>query len=97
MKIYVETAEGTDNFYLDEAACAVEGTVIDGAGQPEFTVKGDVNMDKVFDLADAVLLQKWLLGDTNTETADWEAGDLNKDGRLNAVDLTLMKRMLPAS
>ena len=97
MKIYVETKEGTDNFWLDEAACAVGETVIVGAGQPEFRVKGDINADKAFDLSDAVLLQKWLLAYPDAALADWEAGDLNGDGRLNAVDFSLMKRMLLAS
>ena len=94
MKIYVETKEGTDSFWLDEAACAVGGTVIAGAGQPEFRVKGDINADKAFDLSDAVLLQKWLLAYPDAALADWEVGDLNADGRLNAVDFSLMKRML---
>ena len=94
MKLYVETKEGTDSFYLDEAVCAVEGTVITGAGQPEYTIKGDVNADKVFDLADVNMLQKWLLVYPDVALANWEAGDLNNDGRLDAVDLTLMKRAL---
>ena len=58
MKLFVETKEGTDSFYLDEAFCAVEGTMIEGAGQPEFTLKGDVNADQVFDLT---LMKRMLL------------------------------------
>ena len=68
--------------------------MITGAGQPEYTIKGDVNADKVFDLADVNMLQKWLLAYPDVELANWEAGDLNNDGRLDAVDLTLMKRAL---
>ena len=62
--------------------------------QPEYTIKGDVNADKEFDLADVNMLQKWLLAYPDVELANWEAGDLNNDGRLDAVDLTLMKRAL---
>ncbi|GEM_PF-477054 len=55
-------------------------------------VKGDVNADGVCDIADAVMLQKYLL-DGGTVT-DWQAGDLDGNGRLHAADLTLLKRLL---
>ncbi|MBQ8921861.1 MAG: RICIN domain-containing protein [Oscillospiraceae bacterium] len=57
-------------------------------------VSGDLNGDGVLTVADAVLLQKWLLNTPNTVLYDWTAGDLSGDGRLTAVDLTLMKRTL---
>ena len=57
-------------------------------------VKGDVNKDGEFSLADLVLLQKWLIADPDAKLADWKAGDFNNDGKLNAVDLSLMKREL---
>lgn len=57
-------------------------------------VEGDVNGDGVFNIADVVLLQKWLLSDTNEELADWKAGDLLADDELNAFDLCLMKKKL---
>lgn len=53
--------------------------------------------DSTFMVTDARQLQKWLLCDTNAQIADWTAADINQDGRLNAVDLTLMKRALIAS
>ena len=58
------------------------------------SMQGDVNADGKFDIADVVLLQKWLLAVPNTKLADWKAGDLDGNGRLNAIDLTLMKRKL---
>ena len=57
-------------------------------------VKGDVNADGNVNLADAVLLQKWLLALPDTVLSDWKAGDMNGDARLNAVDLTMLKRIL---
>ncbi len=54
---------------------------------------GDFNGDGAFDLADAVALQKYLLS-ADTDPADWKAGDMDSSGRLNAADLTLMKRRL---
>ena len=56
--------------------------------------KGDVNGDGTVNIADVVMLQKYLLA-TGTLTAEQaELADLSTDGRLNAVDLTLLKRML---
>lgn len=54
---------------------------------------GDVNADNKFDMADAVLMQKWL-GAENVTLASMSAGDLCDDDRLNIFDLNLMKREL---
>lgn len=55
-------------------------------------VLGDVNADGKCSVADAVMLQKWLL--CSGKLTDWHSADLNSDGKINAVDLTLLKRML---
>ncbi len=91
MRIYVETASGTNNFYIDEAIGAVAGTSIEG---PEGIdpIIGDVNADGKFTIADAVMLQKWLLG--SGEITDIDAGDLCADGLINIFDLNVMKNML---
>lgn len=57
-------------------------------------VKGDLNMDSKFDIADVVLLQKWLLAVPNTELTNWKVGDLYEDEMLNVFDLLIMKRKL---
>ena len=57
-------------------------------------MKGDVNQDGKMDVADVVLLQKWLLAVPNTHLADWQAADLCEDGRLDVFDLCMMKRLL---
>ena len=64
------------------------------ANKSTVEVKGDVNMDGKFDIADVVLLQKWLLAVPDTKLANWKAADLCEDGRLDVFDLCLMKRML---
>ena len=68
---------------------AIAGTV----PIPE-TIKGDINADGVFNVADVVLLQKWLLAVPDTKIADWKAGDFCEDDRLDVYDLCLMKREL---
>ncbi len=55
-------------------------------------VRGDVNSDKVFNVVDIVMMQKWLLG--SGVLTDWEMGDVCEDGVINTFDLCLMKRML---
>ena len=56
-------------------------------------VSGDVNADGTVSLADAVLLQKYLLTAEKT-LPSWHAGDMDGNGRLNAADLTQLKRLL---
>ena len=57
-------------------------------------VRGDVDKNGKLEIADLVLMQKWLAAQPNTVLADWQAGDMDGSGILNAVDLTLMKREL---
>ena len=58
------------------------------------SVKGDVNADGEFSVADVVLLQKWLLAVPDIELADPKSADLCEDGKLNVFDLCIMKREL---
>ncbi len=62
--------------------------------EPPVSVKGDVNGDGQFNIADVVLLQKWLLAAPDAQLADWQAGDLTQDGKLSLFDLISMKEML---
>lgn len=58
------------------------------------TVSGDVNADGSFNVSDLVLMQRWLLAAPDAELANWQAGDLCKDNRLDVFDLCLMRRLL---
>lgn len=60
----------------------------------EKPVIGDVNADGQFSVADAVMMQKYLL--RAGDLTDDFAGDLCEDGVINAFDLAVMKRMLLA-
>lgn len=57
-------------------------------------VQGDVNADGKFNIADVVLLQKWILDSANVKLADWKAADLDENGMINVLDLCLMKQKL---
>ncbi|MBQ7009831.1 MAG: dockerin type I repeat-containing protein [Ruminococcus sp.] len=57
-------------------------------------VSGDINGNDNFDIADAVTLQKWLLGVTEVEIWNGADGDFCLDGKLDVFDLCIMKRIL---
>lgn len=57
---------------------------------PPATVRGDVNNDGAFDVSDAALLQRWLLTIPDSQLDNWQAADFHEDGKLNAVDLSMM-------
>lgn len=55
---------------------------------------GDANTDWAVSRHDAVLLQKWLLASGDAQYIDGEAADMNQDGKLNAIDFTILKQQL---
>ncbi|MBQ8906266.1 MAG: dockerin type I repeat-containing protein [Ruminococcus sp.] len=55
---------------------------------------GDVNADGICSVQDAVMMQKFIVNAGGL--TDWTAGDLNQDGRINAFDLAIMKKILLA-
>ncbi|MDE6672811.1 MAG: dockerin type I repeat-containing protein [Ruminococcus sp.] len=57
-------------------------------------IMGDINDDGLFNIADVVTMQKWLLAIPDITLVNWRAGDICEDNRLDAFDLCLMKRML---
>lgn len=87
------TAEGAEvpfAVYRDSAIIPVEAIV-----EPE-QATGDVNGDGEFNVADVVLLQKWLLTVPDTHLENWKAANFCYDDRLDVFDLCLMKRQLIA-
>ena len=75
---------------ITAAAVTVCGMVIPASA----AASGDVNRDGALTKADVQQLQKWLLT-SSASISDWRAGDMNQDGKLDARDLTLMKRQVP--
>ncbi len=69
-------------------------TLLDCLTIEEGSLMGDVNADGAFNVADIVLMQKWLLAKPDAVLADAAAGDLCADGTLNAFDLAMMKKRI---
>lgn len=64
------------------------------APEADTSVYCDVNDDGIFNIADVVILQEWLAAVPDTTLDNWKAADLCEDGKLNVIDLCMMKRML---
>lgn len=57
-------------------------------------IRGDVNADGEFTIADVITLQKWLVAIPDVLLADWQMGDLYEDQKLNVFDFCIMKHEL---
>lgn len=79
-------------FSIDSA----NGTAVEYAKENNIRLKsdaieGDVNADGKFNIADMVMLEKYLLG--NGSLIEYSAGDLCADGKINVFDMCLMREL----
>ena len=63
-------------------------------GAEAYEIMGDVNVDGSFTMTDIVKMQKYLT--SKGTLASMRNGDINKDNRLTAMDLTMMKNLMKA-
>ncbi len=80
----------------DAYCCNVAELEIYGEPAENVTIQGDINGDGTVSVADAALLQKWLLQIGEAKTATLETADLSGDGRVNVLDLAMLKNLLTA-
>lgn len=99
-KYYIEIVSMPDNYNImvNQTRWSLNGQeqiLIELATDEEieagFTL-GDVNDDGELTTADAVMLQKWLLG--TGKLPKWRAADMNDDKTINGFDLALLKAAL---
>lgn len=93
LQLYVETAETTNNFYLDEAIVAIAGTTILGAGESKEIRIGDVNADGVINGFDLNLARTGCAEGFET-TAASIAADVDQSGTTDHTDLQLIQSYL---
>ena len=67
---------------------------LDGAGDRETEIKGDVNLDGSVTMGDMVLLLRHLLGSETLTQAQAAQADLHPDGVVNGLDLCRMRQVL---
>ena len=103
MQIYVETAETTNNFYIDEVIGAVAGTGIKGPDPVEIPTepvtpapsgtKGDVNGDGKINIFDFMLAKKGLISGF-ADAQSKNAADVDRDGDVTASDIIQIHKYL---
>ena len=77
---------------LNQTSC-VNYTVA-ATAQKKAPVIGDINADGVCDLTDLVMMHKYLMKTGDLTPEQGAVADMNTDGKINAKDLTLLKRIL---
>ena len=93
MQIYIETAESTNNFYIDEVIGAVAGTSIIGAGESKDIILGDINFDGEIDVFDMILARKGIT-DGFSNSAEKISADVDQNGEYNINDAILIQKFI---
>ena len=83
---------GMDNIRIWKTALNAE-EIASLFSNAETKLRGDVNADGAVNIADAVVMQRWLLQD-RMQVNDAKAGDLDDNGIWNARDFALLKALL---
>lgn len=60
--------------------------------EPIAETLGDVNGDKIINISDVITLQKFIIGIDNTKINS--EADMNRDGKVNVIDLALLKYLV---
>ncbi|MBR5164211.1 MAG: family 43 glycosylhydrolase [Ruminococcus sp.] len=95
--IYVETDDGTENFYVDEVIGAVAGTKIDGPPQAELpapVINGDITRDERIDSFDVIAARQALTGKAFASNEAEQAADVNGDGEFTIADAVLINEFV---
>lgn len=93
MQIYVETAETTNNFYIDEVIGAVRGTSIIGAGESKDIILGDLNFDGFVNILDVCLAKRGLRKGFSEKSAEI-AADVDQSGKFDITDIKLIQQFI---
>ncbi|MBE6847567.1 MAG: glycoside hydrolase family 43 [Ruminococcus sp.] len=89
MQIYVETADNTMNFYIDEAIGAVAGTVVEGPAAVQL-ILGDVNCDGMIGAADLSAAKQGVRKGAFASSVAELAADVDQSGAVDATDVQLI-------
>lgn len=93
LNLYVETAEGEGNFYIDEAIGAVAGTKVEGPGEAPTINRGDVDCDGRIDAFDITLARMGLLDGFDSKYNEL-AADVDRSGKFEINDVVLIQQFI---
>ena len=93
IQLYIETADSTNSFYVDEVVISSAGTAISGAGSSGKIVRGDINSDGVIDVFD-MIAERGVFIDGTDDSAVKKAADIDGNGSIEVNDLVLMNEFL---
>lgn len=91
IKLVVNNSSKKDNISIINTVNGVSESIAPDYIKPSYKY-GDINTDESINIADAVCLQKYLLG--NGSLNNWETADLCSDCRIDVFDMVLMRRMI---
>ena len=83
--------------YITLSSFAADEPDVEYSGKEEVyedRIRGDVNADREFNVADVVAMQNWLLARSDHGVEDIKAGDLIDDGKVDSFDMIMMRRLL---
>lgn len=83
-----------DDPFLKRAKLVFDPSGAPPDGPGDDPVQGDLNGDGKCSQEDAVQLLDWLLTKPNASLSNWEAADLNSDKKLDASDLSALKKLI---
>ncbi len=89
MQLYIETAESSNNFYVDEVIGAVSGTKVEGPEEVSLII-GDVNSDGTIDSFDMASARKGVSG-TFANSVSQLAADVDQNGIADDEDLVQLQ------
>ena len=93
LSIYVETENGTSDFYIDDAVGAASGTEIVGAGEAIPLIRGDVLSDGVIDVYDVIMARKGYI-DGYGKGKSAKNADADNNGEVAVNDLVLIAQFV---
>lgn len=67
--------------------------ISDENGDINEAVKGDVNKDGEINIADLVILQKWLIGNNNSLDC-WQLADICDDNQIDVFDMVMLRKFI---
>lgn len=93
LKVYVETADSQNSFYLDDFGAGSEGTVFKGAGPSKKLQRGDIDYDGRISVFDIILGRQLLTGEYDNAAA-LKAADADGNKTYEVNDLVLINEFV---